>query len=132
MFMSKWPIENIPDEDFIFRNAKDTWLKPDNTVDPYVFWDFESNGIETSVIWDKYCSGPFGAKSMAKEPERYGVFKLNAGIVRKVENQTVEHKPTTNRAHSLINGEKNEEILFRLLEISELVIAIPPYKPAIR
>ena len=131
--MSKWPTENIPDKDHVFRNAKDSWLKSDNTIDPQIFWDSLTRGREASVFWDKYCTKPSDARLAMIEPERYGVLKLNAGEVRELEMQIVEHKPTTaHRAHSLINGEKDEEILFRLLEISELVIPIPPKKPATR
>ncbi len=125
--MSKFPIENIPDSDLVYRNAKDTFLNEDGSINPRVFYDFKTKGVKTSIAWAKYCNNPEDSPLSQDEPERYGVFKLNVGRIREIEGQQVIHDPSKYQAHSLIDGKKDEEVLTALLEIAgEPVIPIPP------
>lgn len=93
----------------------------DGAIMPFVF-----DHADLSSNWAKYANAEQTkdeARLVGKDPNNYGVVELNAGEVRSIPNQEVEHVPLDdNQAHTQINGEKDEEARLKLMGISDWVI----------
>lgn len=125
--MSKWPTEDIPDGDRVFRNINKRYaLNGMPTPDA-----FDDKDDEPSVCWELYCIDPSDCPKRMnadqKVYQKYGVCALKVGLVREIKSQDVIHKPSKqNRAHSIIKGEKTERVLLRLCEIANVpIVPIP-------
>jgi hypothetical protein len=122
-----WPIEIIPNKDFLYRRVHNNLLLISRNFDeipPYAFKD--NNGISTE--WNKY-STPEETRQRALDPKKNGVIKIKVEIIRQFQNFSVNHAPIPlNRAHSNINGlktykkEDQTDIRKRLSRAAEWII----------
>jgi len=122
-----WPIEIIPDSDFLYRRIHSSILissQNENDIPPFAFKD--NNGISTD--WNKY-STPEESQYRASEPEKNGIIQIKVALIRLYKNLTIVHAPLpSNRAHSLINGlksykkEDQTDIRKRLARSAEWII----------
>lgn len=120
-----WQIEHIPDSDHVYRRVHvNFFITYSNfeVIPPSAFRD--NNGI--SVDWEKYTTPE---EKRARESKKNGIIKIQAGIVRKYRNLTVDHSPLNeNRAHSNIIGLNlfkkvdQTDIRKRLARSSEIVL----------
>src|SRR5271157_3771361 len=107
----RFDVEDIPDEDEVFRNVHvnllRNWAFPDK-IPPNVFMSDEDG---MSCDWAKY-STPQMTQERARCPEKNGVIQMNVGATRSikfgesaldVKHDPIEH-PQPNRAHSLVIG----------------------------
>ncbi len=117
-----WEIEQILDEDYLFmRVHKNNFDVRTQKPKPIAF---DNHGSGMSTDWDKY-STPLDTKQRAKIPKNYGVISLNAGEVRQIEDQSVEHSPSIeNRAHTDVKGQKIVKERAKLLQIYEWKISV--------
>jgi hypothetical protein len=79
-----------------------------------------------SVDWEKYAT-PQETRARARKPTENAVVRFEAGKVRALPGQSVEHSPdeeTGNRAHTDVSGEKNTEVRTQLSRIYEPVIPL--------
>ena len=123
-----WPIESIPDKDQLYMRVHRMWLRPNNGVSPGVFQDRENmEGMQPgmSTDWEKY-STPTESKNRSKDPTKNGIIRMQAGKIRKVPGQSVEHKPLPeNRAHTEVYGDKDDpEVRLKFTRIYEWVIPL--------
>lgn len=115
-----WPPEQIPDRDRLFMHIHKTWRR-NGAVSPGAF---ENHGAGMSTDWEKY-STPEQTRERARVPEKNAVISLVAGEVREVPGQKVEHTPDverSNRAHTDVLGEKDEEVRLKLKRIAGIAI----------
>ena len=100
--MVDWPVEEIPDEDFLYyRVHRNYVVTTGGKLHPGVFIEREGS---MSVDWAKYSTAE-QARLRAKTPDRNGVLALIAGDVREIEELQVRHEPRpANRAHSGVVG----------------------------
>jgi hypothetical protein len=110
-------IEEIPDEDKLFRRIHHTHLLPEGEVSSAAF-----KQPRMSVNWDKYSD----AQRTADENSA-AVVALMAGGCREL-NQTVEHMPISseqpdgpNQAHAEVCGNKTGAICRKLRDIAKKV-----------
>lgn len=99
----KWPVEDIPDGDLLYRRVHVNLLpanKTDGTIPPGAFLGIE--GI--SVDWSKYSTAS-DSLARSRQPAMTGIIQILAGDVRRFKELSVIHAPLDdNRAHSNING----------------------------
>ena len=120
-----WPIEAIPDADFVFMRAHKEFFR-NGELRPGVFKAREGG---MSVNWDKYASAEETKLQATKNPDDNAVLSLEVARIRGIGALTVEHTPEpANRAHSdvygiLGNDEQRLEIRVKLLR--NATIAIP-------
>lgn len=102
-----WPVEEIPDQDFLFYRFPVGQLRPDLKIFPGVF---RENKGSISTDWDKYSTAT-ETRARTGRPEQFAVLKMGVGAVRQIEGLTVSHSPVQNvlgqpdnRAHSDIFG----------------------------
>ena len=120
-----WPIEVIPDADFVFMRAHRTYFR-NGELQPGVFRDHDG----MSVNWDRYSSAEETKQQAKKFPDENAVIKMPVIDIRQIADLRVEHRPEpVNRAHSEIYGlagdpEKRTEARVKLRRISRVVIAL--------
>lgn len=142
-----WEKENIPVADtlfcFLHHSAVNKKLRIPyerafrNT--PFI------GGTNLSSDWNKYSSAQQTQARLGlhpkpsggyKNPNDYFVVKLSIkDIYNLVQGQKIEHDPIQNqpplpdnRAHSIIIGEKDEEVRLKLVDICEWAIAPPDFE----
>jgi hypothetical protein len=120
-----WPVENIPNEDFLFFRLHRCYMQFDEEIPQGAFRD-QDGGMSTD--WEKY-STPEETQKRAKKspPEDNGVLRLNVGGVREIKPLSVEHSPDPeNRAHTEVlgNKKKDPEIRLKLQRLAQWVIRI--------
>jgi hypothetical protein len=103
-----FPIEQIPDTDKLYyrihlHNIDKTQTIPQRRIKPGAFDPQpKPHSTEMSVNWNKYLT-PFETQNSARIPEKNGVVSFVVEDVRNTPiNLKVNHKPTINRAHSII------------------------------
>ena len=142
-----WENEPIPNTDKVYcfihsiANVNPTTGKPRAAA----FHNTPKQGDNLSCDWEKY-STPHETKTRIgqqfkngttefKNSNLFGVVEFVTGILKTEEyNQQIQHDPIfnnpeivgtpNNRAHSIIIGEKDEEIRLKMVEIAHWVI--PP------
>jgi hypothetical protein len=145
--MTKLEKEFIPDEDKLYcfihqANVNYKTGKPRAAA----FQNTPKTGDNLSCDWSKYTTPEetrlrVGKQFKAgttefKNPDLYGVVSLNVGIMRFPElGQRVEHDPIFNTpeitgqpnnvAHSIIIGEKDEEIRLKMVDYANWLIPPP-------
>jgi hypothetical protein len=125
--MTAWPAETIPDTDDLFMRVHRLWTRGGVPL-PGAFQN-RDGGMSTE--WDRY-STPDGTRSRGRVPADNGVVKMHIGTVRALPNQMVVHTPeSTNRAHTDVLGEKDEEVRLKFVRICSWVIT-PPSAPTKR
>ncbi len=113
-------IEEIPDKDRLFmrvhsNNTKNGLLIPGA---------FKNHNDGMSTDWSKY-SIPEQTRQRAKNPSRNGVIEMSVKDVRAIPGQRVQHTPIpSNRAHTDVLGEKDEESRVKFLRISRWAIPL--------
>ena len=101
--VTRWPIEDIPDEDDLYYRIHKSFFEDDTTVIPSS--SFRPQGKTLSTDWNKY-STPERLQKRATNPEDNRVVELNVGGVRVIP-LTVNHAPDyveMNRAHTNVLG----------------------------
>jgi hypothetical protein len=117
-----WPIEEIPDEDRLYRRIHKVHLRHGD-IDAAAFSNTRGdNGM--SVDWARYSTAQ-QARDRAREPGANAVAAFEAGRVRGLPGQVVEHAPTEdNRANSSVTGEKTPRVRLELRRLCTLVIPL--------
>lgn len=146
MEYTTWENESIPDTDKVYcfihslSNVNSKTGKPRAAA----FHNTPKQGDNLSCDWEKY-STPHETRlrigkqfktgtTEFKNPELFGVIEFKTGVLRMEDyRQKVEHNPIfnhpeiigtpNNRAHSIIIGEKDEEIRLKMVEIAQWVIS---------
>ena len=141
-----WENETIPDTDKVYcfihsiANVNSKTGKPRAAA----FYNTPKQGDNLSCDWEKY-STPQETKARIgqqlkvgttefKNPNLFGIVEFIISILRNEEyNQQVNHDPIfnspeiigipNNRSHSIIIGEKDEEIRLKMVEIANWIIA---------
>lgn len=128
-----FPIEVIPDNSFLFYRIHKTYIDTEvidakRKIKPAAF-DPQPRlkSVEMSVDWDKY-STALETRNRARNPEMNGVVSFETSKVRQTPPLKVEHKPSNNRAHSIIfdvlPNANDPEIRIKLRKICSWVIEI--------
>ncbi len=120
-----WPIEIIPDQDRLYYRVHKTFIKS-HGIEPAAFSNWPKGSSSISVDWAKYATSQ-ETRARARKPGENAVVQFEAGKVRAIRGQRVEHSPdqeTDNRAHSDVIGDKNTEVRTHLSRIYELVIPL--------
>lgn len=117
--------EDIPNADLLYR-----WVHKDMYEDKILNTIVFSNlGTGMSTEWSKYSTPDETknrVKTFKKNPDEYGVLKLNVGKVREIENQIVTHTPSKkNIAHTDVFGEKTPKVRILFSRVYSWVIEIP-------
>jgi hypothetical protein len=128
--VSEWPVEEIPDDGVLFRLVrKQGHLYPSGQAKPSAFSNAPDGGMSTE--WNKYADAQDTKKRAAvlfrkdPDPAHYAVVALRAVDVRALKTQEIRHTPRpSNRSHTDVFGEKDNEIRVKLARIASLVI--PP------
>ena len=119
--MTVWPAETIPHTDDLYMRVHHQWTR-DGAPVPGAFQN-RDGGMSTE--WARY-STPDETRSRGRVPADNGVVKMHVGTVRGLPNQTVVHTPEkTNRAHTDVLGEKDEEVRLKFCRICSWVIDSP-------
>lgn len=103
-----WPKEDIPDTDLLFMRVH---IKTYAAKGKLSLGAFQNHDGGMSTDWNKYAT-PTETRSRGRRPaDEYAVVQMQAGKIRAVPGQVVEHNPIypTNRAHTEVFGEKDEE-----------------------
>lgn len=117
--LKQWPVEQIPDDDFLFMRIHADFLK---CGDPIGAYQDRKGGMSTD--WDRYSTAQ-EARNRAKNPKMNGIVRLHVKKVRELEDMLVEHAPLPlNRAHSEVFGEKTPQIRLMLNRMAEWVIRL--------
>ena len=121
--MSDWPVEEIPDKDFLYRRVHRVHWRKDARPEPGAFKN--SKGSDAiSVDWERY-STPQEARARKGRPDENAVGQLIAGVVRNIPSQRVQHAPIAeNQSHAEVVGKKSERIRMELSRICEIVIPL--------
>jgi hypothetical protein len=107
--MPDWPIEEIPDSDSLFMRIHRFDLDASGRPKPGAFRNSPKGAAGMSVDWDRYATPEKTRRRGRQEPSNYAVISLDAGRVRTVPGQTVEHRPEPdNRAHSEVLGPQGQ------------------------
>jgi hypothetical protein len=144
-----WEKETIPNEAtlYCFVHKANVDYKKGNVPRAAAFQNTPKEGDNLSSDWAKY-STPIETKERVgkqlkhnsenfKNANDYGVLQLNVGVLRSEDyKQKIEHDPIfndpdvlgvpNNQAHSIIIGEKDEEVRLKMQGISSWIIEPPP------
>ena len=121
-----FPHEAIPDSDKLFQRVHKAHFRHGKLALSMVF---NNHGEGMSTDWSKYSSArktKENAIIYGKNPENYGVIKMNVGVVKAIKQQTVKHTPKPeNRAHTDVIGPKDQEIRLRFNRAYNWAIKTP-------
>jgi len=123
--MSDWPVEEIPDDDSLYRRVHRVHWRRDSKepIEPGAFKNYPKGSDGMSVDWARY-STPQETRARGK-PDENAVVQLVAGEVRMLQTQQVEHTPITeNRSHSEVIGQKTARVRTQLSRICTVVIPL--------
>jgi hypothetical protein len=126
----EWQKEDIPDPHLLYmrvhRNNVNKFGEPNTVALKDHAPPDGSKQPSLSVDWCRY-SSPEETQGRTGQPEKYGVVRMVAGVVREIQGLTVEHDPLAeNRAHSEIYGnKKDQEVRVLLTRACDWVIAVP-------
>lgn len=131
--VEQWPQEEIPNECHLFLRVHKNNMREDGLPTAGAFRNIPKGVGGMSTDWDRY-SDAWQTRLRARSPQDNAVLSLNAGDVRKVPNQRVQHTPDTareNRAHTDVFGPKGPEERLLLTRLARMVIPQPtPVKEA--
>lgn len=107
-------IEQIPDPDKLFYRIHKSYCIEGQIIPSVV----RNIGGGMSTDWQKYSTAD-QSRSRAAVPGDNGIVSVAAGRVRQVEDQTVEHCPSSNnRAHTEIRGDKTHpSVRLKILQL---------------
>ena len=120
-----WPIEQIPDDDFVFMRAHRVHFRQ-GKLGPGVF---RAQGEGMSVNWEKYASAEETRRQARRNPEENAIIRMSVLGIRRVDDLRVEHAPEiANRAHSEVYGLSGNpeltELRVLLLRIAEIALPL--------
>jgi hypothetical protein len=122
--MNQWPVEDIPDEDIVYRCVHRRAYSPDGELTNAVFSD---DGTGVSVDWAKYSTAS-QARSRRSAPEDNAVYSLYVREVRQTKKYPgslqICHTPdlaSSNRAHTSIYGFHEMERTMKVIVREELL-----------
>lgn len=119
-----WKIEEIPDEDLLYRRVHRNLVA---FSEPAYSVIFKVSPPGMSTDWSKF-STPTETRNRAlsSNPEDKGVISLQTGEVRAVDSLSVNYTPTKeNKAHTTVIGEKTPEVVVKLSRIYSWEIKPP-------
>jgi hypothetical protein len=115
-----YPVENIPNGDFLYYRAHKSYFK-NGVLTHGVFRD-QQGGMSTD--WNKY-SSPEEARGRCSIPADNAIIKLSVAGIRLIEQLSVVHEPLpANRAHTEVFGEKSTEARMKLMRLVEWAITL--------
>lgn len=113
------PLEEIRNEDELYRRVPDYWVKENGNISSAAFQN-TSDTDEMSVDLARLTTP---VKASLNNP-KFGVTSIIAGYVRQLE-QKVYHEPIVeNPAHSTVKGKKTRGIMRSLAKNAKLIL--PP------
>jgi hypothetical protein len=141
--------ETIPDDAtlYCFVHKANVDYKRGNVPRAAAFQNTPKEGDNLSSDWSKYSSAEETRARVGKQfkfnseifknPDDFCVLQMNVGILRSEDyKQKIEHDPIfndpeivgtpNNQAHSIIIGEKDEEVRLKMQSICSWVIEPPP------
>jgi hypothetical protein len=132
---------------YCFVHKANIDYKKGNIPRSAAFQNTPKEGDNLSSDWSKYSTPTETKERIGKQLKHnsgnfknvndYGVLQLNVGILRSEDyKQKIEHDPIfndpeilgvpNNQAHSIVIGEKDEEVRLKMQGISSWVISPPP------
>ena len=121
--MSDWHVEEIPDEDRLYRRVHKVHVRSDG-IEPGAFKAYPKGSNRMSVDWEKYSTPEESLARMGK-PLENALVHLIAGEVRLLSSLAVKHTPKPeNRSHSDVVGENTNRVRMELARICILVIPL--------
>jgi len=125
-FLSRWPVEYIPNEDSLYMRVHRTWFKPNGQISPGAF---QNRGDGMSTDWSKYSTPEETRLRARKAPGDNAVVAMVVKDVRAVPGQQVEHTPLPqNQAHTDVRGEKDEEARVLIGRIAAVTLPLSEQK----
>ena len=122
--VSAWPAEFIPDDHALLMRVHRQWSK--NGIPMPGAFRNHAGGMSTD--WAQYSTAD-QTRGRGRNPADNGVVRMHVGSVRGLPGQKVEHTPEpTNRAHTDVFGEKDEEVRLKFVRICSWAIN-PPGNP---
>ena len=112
-------IENIYDEDELYRRVNEQWIKEDGVISSAAFQN-TSNTDEMSVDLARLTN----IEKTSLNNSKYGVASLKTIDVRKLDQEVFHSPEQDNYAHSTVKGNKNTRIKKALAKL-----ATPIYYP---
>ncbi len=145
-----WEVEkHFPDEDFLYIRVGEGYVSRDLKPRAVAFSNTPKNGTNLSSDWSKHCT-PESSRELTgkqknikgeyKNPLSFSIWQFNIGKLRQIVKplQNIKHEPLynnpeidgepNNRAHSIIIGDKPDNLEFRALMVLAGEWAIPPTK----
>lgn len=117
-------IEEIPNEELLFRRIHKTFLDKDGLPIPGGFKGTKEEPDSISTNWNRY-STSHDTRNQARSPEDNAVVSLVAGEARSVETIQVKHEPIIgNRAHSAIQGRLTTKIRMNLRDLCKMELPL--------
>jgi hypothetical protein len=121
-----YPVEDIPNDDKLYYRVHAMYIR-DGNLTPGVFCE-RVDGMSTD--WEKYSTPEQSRQRVNKNPLQNGIVSFIAGQLRNDVNLEVIHKPTDNRAHSLVKGKEvkiqdSTEVRLKLYNLFQWEIPIP-------
>ena len=104
----KYLKEYIPDTCYLYRHIIKNSIRKNGAISPGAFKNSKKGNGGMSTDWAKY-STPQESLNRHSEDKRGGIVKLKVGDIRSLPNQTVEHTPNGNQAHTDVFGIKDTE-----------------------
>lgn len=145
-----WEVEkDLPNEDFLYIRVGEGYVSRDLKPRAVAFSNTPKTGTNLSSDWSKYCTPESSRELISKQKNLKGEYKnhlsfsiwqLNIGKLREIVKplQNINHEPLynnpeidgkpNNRAHSIIIGEKPDNLEFRALMVLAGEWAISPVK----
>ena len=121
--MTEWPIEEVPDDDALYRRANRVHVRGDG-IEPGAFKAYPRGSERMSVDWERY-SSPEESVGRMGNAENNALVKLIAGQVRSELGLQVNHRPLPeNRSHSEVLGKNTEGMRVKLSRLCILVIPL--------
>jgi hypothetical protein len=115
---------SISDRDYLLRRIQPIEIKPDGRIARTAFKD-----VDLSVNLERLTTihNTMSSVSMRSNFNQWGLIRLQAGIPRKQQLYVYRQPSKSNKSHSVIYGDKPEEIQDALVEASERIDWLPLY-----
>ncbi len=131
--MTSWSAEEIPDDATLYMRIHRQYIKPDGSLQSGCFRNRPDDSGGMSTDWDRYAT-PHDTRARARRPHENAVIAMNAGQIRTIPDQSIQHSPISghadvpdNRAHTDIHGPKEQdpEVRRRFQRIATFVLPLP-------
>lgn len=122
-----WPIETIPDDNYLFLRVHKADIDDEGEPFPRAFRNQPKGSPGMSTDWQKYSTSAETQRRGRKPPEEYAVVRLLTGETRAIPGQQVIHEPdtkTNNQAHTEVFGDKTTEVRERFMQIYQIEISL--------